>query len=50
MVATAVTHYNSEVYELRREDTGEPFDWFLVMESDRIRKVFTAEHPEGFEP
>lgn len=48
-IATAITHYHVNLKELRRSATGEPFDWFVVMDDCcAICRTFTAEHPDGF--
>lgn len=39
--------------EIRRFDTGEPFDWLVVTRSDDPydqHKLFTHEYPDGYQP
>lgn len=48
MVAKSLIAYHMKK-ELYRTDTGEPFDWFVIVDSDdEVYKTYTTEEPEGF--
>lgn len=53
-VATMLIHaVNAGCGEMRRFDTGEPFDWLVVtrsMDPYDQHKIFLTEYPDGFQP
>lgn len=50
MAAKALMHYHSNVAEICRTKTGEPYDWFVMTDgSGKTTKVFTTEYPNGID-
>lgn len=50
-MAHCVMEHHMHMGELRRTDTGEPFDWFVVMDAGgKLLKVFSTDDPEGAGP
>lgn len=51
IMAKALIYYHTNISELRRTKTNEPFDWFIVSdEKGKPLKIFTIDEPEGFCP
>lgn len=47
-IAKALLYYHTHVEEVRRNQTGDPFDWFEVIHHD-AHTIFTSEFPDGID-